>query len=209
MIEPTSEHQLPPSVVADLLGAAIVRTFATGETITRPAEQPRSVPLVLDGAVKVLYCADSEDEELLLYYLEAEQYCTMSLLSAMRHVPTRLQIVAETDCRIAFIPVEYFLAALGRQPLLLEHLLVLYHKRIAELLDLVATLKFAGLSDRLVRLLARKAALTGSRTLHITHEELAHELGTSRVVVSRLLKELERRGLVHLGRGHIELGSAV
>lgn len=193
---------LPSYIVEELLRAAVIKSFAAGQPITLPNEYPRSVPLVLSGALKVFYRPE-RNEELVLYFLEADQYCMMSLLAGIRRMPSNLYSIAETDCQVAFIRIEHFFAVLQRQPLLLEHLLYLYHQRIEDLLDLITTFKFSGLTDRLLALLRRKVELTNTQTLHITHEELAHELGTSRVVVSRLLKELERKGMVELHRGTI------
>ena len=64
---------------------------------------------------------------------------------------------------------------------------------------------FKKVDERLLLLLNKKAALTGNQTLPITHEQLANELGTARVVVSRLLKQLEENGTVRLGRNKITL----
>jgi len=204
VVDTQQVSNLPTHIVDELLGAAVIKNFAAGQPITLPNEYPRSVPLVLSGVLKVFYTPDGR-EELVLYFLEAEQYCMMSLLAGIRHMPSCLYSIAETDCQVAFIRLEHFFAVLQRQALLLEHLMYLYHQRMQDLLDLITTFKFTGLADRLVALLRRKAELTNLRTLHITHEELAHELGTSRVVVSRLLKELERKGSVEIHRGTITI----
>lgn len=195
---------IPSYIIKELIAPAIIKDYAAGQHIMLPNQYTRSVPLVLHGAVKVFYCPD-RNEEMVLYFLEAEEYCMMSLLAAIRREPSSIYGIAETDCQIAFIPIEHFLEMLQHQPLLLEHLLHLYHHRMQELLELIATFKFAGLSERLLTLLRRKSMLSGQHALRITHEELAHELGTSRVVVSRLLKDLERKGYVRLQRGTIVL----
>lgn len=195
---------IPSYIIEALIAPAIIKDYAAGQPIMLPNQFTRSVPLVLRGAIKVFYCPN-RNEEMVLYFLEAEEYCMMSLLAAIRREPSNIYGIAETDSQIAFIPIEHFLEMLQRQPLLLEHLLHLYHQRTQELLELLATVKFSGLSERLLALLHRKSMLSGQQALRITHEELAHELGTSRVVVSRLLKDLERKGYVRLQRGTILL----
>ncbi len=196
---------LPARLIEQLLQSAIVCRYAAGERITTPNQHPRSVPFVLDGVVKVLYQLDRGEEELLLYFLESSDYCLLSLLAAVCRSPSHVYGVAETSCRVAFIPVEHFLTWVAREPLLLEHLFGLYHRRIEELLELIGWLKFARLRDRVLTVLQQKCSYAGSTELTITHEEFAHELGTSRVVVSRILKELEREGIVELHRGAIRL----
>jgi CRP/FNR family transcriptional regulator len=190
--------------VQKLIASAIVRSFAPGQIIVRPHEQARSVPLVLQGAIKVYFSPANADDEFVLYYLEADQYCVLSLLSAVNRTPARIYGIAETPCTIAFIPAEHFIATIATDHILFEQLLCQYHQRMEEILELVSTLRHEGLIGRLKELLSRKAHVCGSHTFRITHEEVAHELGTSRVVVSRLLKELERCGAVKLHRGSIE-----
>jgi CRP/FNR family transcriptional regulator len=197
---------IDPHLAEQLISQAIIRDFGSRDRITIPYDHPRSVPFVTAGTVKVFYQLSS-GEELLLYYLEPSQYCIMSMLAAVRQVPNSVYGIAETPTTIAFVPIEHFLTILSHQPLLLEHLIVSYHKRFEELLDLIAQLKFSGLRERLLELLWHKSHLHTSRTIYTTHEELAHELGTSRVVVSRLLKELENNGTIVLGRKYITLTS--
>ena len=81
----------------------------------------------------------------------------------------------------------------------------MYHKRFEELLEIVNAIAFKKVDERLLNLLRKKAELTDSTTLQVTHEQLANELGTARVVVSRLLKQLEELGEVKLGRNKIFL----
>ncbi len=190
--------------IQELIASSIIRSFAPGQMITLPHEQAWSVPLVLQGAIKVYFCSENGDDEFVLYYLEANQYCVLSLLSAVNRTPVHIYGVAETSCTIAFIPAEHFIVAIATDRILLEQLLHQYHQRMKEILELVTTLRYEGLIGRLRELLFRKARVCGSHTIRITHEEVARELGTSRVVVSRLLKELERFGTIKLHRGSIE-----
>ena len=87
----------------------------------------------------------------------------------------------------------------------LDYIFRLYHRRFEELLEIVNSIAFKKVDERLLTLLHKKQELTGNKTLHITHEQLANELGTARVVVSRLLKQLEDNRIVNLGRNKITL----
>lgn len=91
------------------------------------------------------------------------------------------------------------------QPALLTYMFQIYHKRFGELLDLVDAVAFKKMDDRLLQYLEKKSELTGSRSIHLTHEQIALELGTVREVVSRLLKQMESKGLVVLSRNKIDL----
>lgn len=90
-------------------------------------------------------------------------------------------------------------------PQWLDYIFRLYHKRFEELLEIVNAITFKKIDERLLALLRKKQELTGNNILNITHEQLANELGTARVVVSRLLKQLEEMGTVRLGRNKITL----
>jgi CRP/FNR family transcriptional regulator len=90
-------------------------------------------------------------------------------------------------------------------PQWLDYIFRLYHKRFEELLEIVNAIAFKKVDERMLALLNKKTELTGNKTLNITHEQLANELGTARVVVSRLLKQLEEIGKVKLGRNKITL----
>jgi CRP/FNR family transcriptional regulator len=81
----------------------------------------------------------------------------------------------------------------------------LYHKRFEELLEIINAIAFKKVDERLLILLQKKKELGNSNILSITHEQLANELGTARVVVSRLLKQLEDSGTLILGRNKITL----
>ena len=72
-------------------------------------------------------------------------------------------------------------------------------------MEVVNAIAFKKLDERLLNFIQRKCELTNNKILQVTHEQLANELGTVRVVVSRLLKQMEEQGLVELGRNKITL----
>lgn len=87
----------------------------------------------------------------------------------------------------------------------MDHIFRLYHKRFEELLEVINAVAFKKVDERLLLLLVKKVELTGSKLFAVTHEQLANELGTARVVVSRLLKQLEEDGKLRLGRNKVEM----
>ena len=95
---------------------------------------------------------------------------------------------------ILYVPIEW-----------LDYIFRLYHKRFEELLEVVNAVAFTRMDERLLNFIKKKCELTNAHTLYITHEQLANELGTARVVVSRLLKQMEENKLVILGRNKIHL----
>jgi CRP/FNR family transcriptional regulator len=182
----------------------IAKTFAEGEIMLREKAYIKAIPIVTGGSVKVLR-TDDEGREILLYYINTGESCIMSFLGGMHHDTSKVKVVAEEETEILFIPVDKVSLLIKQFPEWLDYIFRLYHKRFEELLEMVNAVAFKKMDERLLDLINRKAALTKNKTLYVTHEQLANELGTARVVVSRLLKKLEENGLVQLGRNKISL----
>jgi len=129
----------------------------------------------------------------------------MSFLGGIHHDTSKVKAIAEEETEILFIPVDKVSLLLKEYPEWLNYIFRLYHKRFEELLEVVNAVAFKKMDVRLLSLIKKKCELTKSNILLVTHEQLANELGTARVVVSRLLKQMEDENLVTLGRNKIFL----
>ena len=129
----------------------------------------------------------------------------MSFLSGLHQDTSKIKAVAEEDTEILFIPIEKVSLLIKEYPEWLDYIFKLYHKRFEELLEVVNAVAFKKLDERLLDFIKTKANLNQSKEIHITHEQIANELGSARVVVSRLLKQLEEDGVITLGRNKIFL----
>ncbi len=129
----------------------------------------------------------------------------MSFLGGMHNETSKIRAEVEEDAEILFLPVEKVSLFIKEYPEWLDYIFRLYHKRFEELLEIVNAIAFKKVDERLLELLKKKSSLSGSSSVSVTHEQLANELGTARVVVSRLLKKLEEDGKVELGRNKITL----
>ncbi len=199
-----SEFKSSPQMVAKLLATGITKTFAEGETILRENAYVHSIPIVLDGLIKVIR-TDDDGREILLYYISPGESCIMSFLGGMHHDTSKVKAVAEEACEILFVPIEQVSELIKENPQWLDYIFRLYHKRFEELLDVVNAIAFQKMDERLLHFLQKRATIGASKTIIVTHEQLANELGTARVVISRLLKQMEDQGLVRLGRNKIVL----
>lgn len=185
-----------------LLEYGQMKTFSEGEAILNENAYIRSIPIVLSGSVKVIR-TDDEGREILLYYIRSGESCIMSFLGGLHHDTSKVKAVAEEETEILFIPADKVSELIKQYPEWLDYIFRLYHKRFEELLDVVNAVAFKKMDERLLNFIKKKAEITGARTLYVTHEQLANELGTARVVVSRLLKQMEDEGMVKLGRNKI------
>lgn len=196
------QHLFEPELLKEIDETAIRKHVEAGEIIVDFDQTVSSIPLVLEGAVKVLR-EDEEGEELLLYFIESGDTCAMTLSCCMGHTQSRVRAEAETATDLLFIPVrkmeEWMAKYRGWQRFILDS----YHSRMNELLETVDTLAFLNMEQRLLRYLRDKAMVTGNDTLQVTHKQIAQDLHTSRVVVSRLLKKLERQEVVEVRRNEL------
>lgn len=164
----------------------------------------RSMPLLISGAIKILR-EDKNGDELLLYFIEKGDTCAMSLTCCLGQTKSEIRAVAELDSEIIMIPVQKMEEWMGKYRSWRNFVLQSYHERMMEMLDTIDNLAFSKLDERLVRYLKEKQKITNSDTIQSTHQEIAYELYTSRVVISRLLKKLENTGQIELQRNSIRI----
>ncbi len=193
-----------PDIREKLYAYGQEKTFQTGEVILQENAYIRSIPLVMSGSIRVIR-TDDDGREILLYYIHSGESCIMSFLGAMHHETSKLKAIAEEDTQILFIPIDKVMHLIREYPEWLDYIFRLYHKRFEELLEVVNAVAFRKMDERLLEMLRKKSIQAQSKTISVTHEQLANDLATARVVVSRLLKQLEAQGMVQLGRNKITL----
>ncbi|MEO6948261.1 MAG: Crp/Fnr family transcriptional regulator [Ginsengibacter sp.] len=198
------QFQSSPELIEKLYEHGIQKNYLAGEIILNDNANIRAIPIVIKGSAKVMR-ADEEGKEILLYYLKAGESCIMSFLGGMHHEISKVKVIAEEDTEILFLPMEKVSLFTKEYPQWIDYIFMLYNKRFEELLEVVNAVAFKKMDERLLNFIRKKCEHTKSKTLNVTHEQLANELGTARVVVSRLLKQMEDEGLVELGRNKITL----
>ncbi|WP_378105883.1 Crp/Fnr family transcriptional regulator [Chryseobacterium sp. sg2396] len=200
----SSEFTSSPELVEKLYKNGVTKTYHEGDIILDENSSIRSIPIVMKGMMKVIR-TEEDGREILLYYITAGESCIMSFLGGMHNEKSIVKAEVEEDTEILFLPVDKVFLFIKEHPEWLDYIFRLYHKRFEELLDIINAIAFKKVDERLLTLLYKKSEIQDSKTLIITHEQLANELGTARVVVSRLLKQLEDSGKLQLGRNKIIL----
>jgi CRP/FNR family transcriptional regulator len=198
------EFQASPQMISKILELSVHKTFEEGDVILQENAHIRSIPIVTSGSIRVMR-SEGDEKEILLYYIKAGESCIMSFLGGLHNDTSKVRAVAEETTDILFVPVSKVKELIREYPEWLDYIFRLYHQRFEELLEVVNAVAFKKMDERLLLFLEKKADITQSNTLSVTHEQLANELGTARVVVSRLLKQMEVEGLVKLGRNRITL----
>ena len=200
----SSEFSSSPDLVEKLYQYGTTKNYPEGDIILDENASIRSIPIVMKGMLKVIR-TEEDGREILLYYIKAGESCIMSFLGGMHNEKSIVKAEIEEDAEILFLPVDKVSLFIKEYPEWLDYIFRLYHKRFEELLDIINAIAFKKVDERLLNLLHKKSGITGSQTIHTTHEQLANELGTARVVVSRLLKQLEENGKLKLGRNKITI----
>jgi CRP/FNR family transcriptional regulator len=191
-----------PELLEKLYSNSFVKNFKQGDIILNESSIIRSIPIVITGSLKVMR-TDDDGREILLYYIKEGESCIMSFLGGLHQDVSKIKAEVEEDAEILFLPVDKLILFIKEFPQWLEYIFKLYHKRFEELLEVVNEVAFKKVDERLLSLLNKKVELTNSKILIVSHEQLANELATARVVVSRLLKKLEEDGVLKLGRNKI------
>jgi CRP/FNR family transcriptional regulator len=192
-----------------LLESVRHRRLAAGDAVMREGETCGAVPFVISGAIRV-YKVSETGREITLYRIGPGQSCILSCCCAQSAAPFPAVVVAEEETEAAFLPADSVRRFFEKSKAFRTFVLGQYSSRMAEVIELVEEVAFRRLDERMHEWMLGQLELAGGRgktggSLKVTHQELADHLGTSREVVSRILKDWEQRGLLELSRGEIRL----
>ncbi|TYB79148.1 Crp/Fnr family transcriptional regulator [Bizionia myxarmorum] len=182
----------------------ILKDVQEGDTLIEIGSYVKSMPLLITGAIKIMR-QDDDGDELLLYFLEKGDTCAMTLTCCLGRTKSEIRAVAEIDSRLIMIPIEKMEEWSAKYKSWRNFVFESYHSRLNEMLDTIDSIAFLKMDARLLKYLNEKARVSEDHIIYSTHQEIAYELHTSRVVISRLLKKLENMGKVQLNRNHIIL----
>ncbi len=192
------------ALIDEIVKVAAFKEFKADDYLIEIGDYIKSMPLLLHGAIKILR-EDENGDELLLYFLERGDTCAMTLTCCMGQAKSRIRAIAETDGSLLMIPVGKMEDWLTKYKTWRNFVFDSYNVRLMEMLEAIDTLAFMNLDERLFKYLTDKAKVIGNTEIHNTHQEIAYEMHTSRVVISRLLKALEIEGKIKLHRNKIEI----
>lgn len=199
---PRGHERLDASALAAIRAAATRVTVPADAWIFQTGQRAGAYLLVVSGCVRVQKVGET-GREILLYRVEAGESCVLTTVGVISGGAYDAEARAEGEVVALALPAEAFHRLLGENASFRAFVFHDFSQRLADLMLLVEEVAFGRLDVRLAELLLRQAPAEGP--LHTTHQALAAELGSAREVVSRLLKELERRGVVRLGRGQLEI----
>jgi len=188
----------------DISSNGELKTYAKNEIIIDINQKLEFVPILIEGNIKVLR-EDEQGNELLLYVLESGDTCAMSLTCCISSKTSKIRAITDKASEVIMIPVLKMQEWLSYYEDWRNFILQSYQTRFNEMLETIDTLAFMKMDKRLYKYLVDQVKLNASEIIHNTHQNIAEDLNTSRVVVSRLLKQLEIEGKIKLGRNKIEV----
>lgn len=193
-----------PELLQELEAKAKLVSIKVNDSLLETGQLVRMTPLVISGTIKVSR-VDEEGRELLLYYVNAGESCAMTFTCCMQQQSSEVRAVAEEDTVLLSIPVAVMDEWLVKYPTWKSFVMKTIRNRFNELLKTIDQIAFQKLDERLVHYLKEKSKATNSSLINLSHEQIAGELASSRVVISRLLKKLENDKKVLLFRNQIKL----
>ena len=201
-------HFFEKELQDEISAIGVAKTFEANETIIREGQFISSFPLVVKGLVRVSRTND-DGNELLLYYLNEDEVCAMSLTCCMTQVLSNINAVAEKHTEVILLPVEVLDEWISKYPGWKQFVMRTFQNRFRKLIETVDAIAFMKLDERLIKYFTDKNKNSGSTTFNGTHQELALQLNSSREVISRLLKKLELNGKIKLSRNFIDFSGLV
>lgn len=180
-------------------------SFNKGDVIVRHGQYVKFLPIVLKGAIRVFQ--QSENREILLYYVRAEETCTMSLAAAYFNNKSTSHGVVTEPTEVLIFPASLIGQWQLKYPSWNRYVMQMFRTRYDQLINSFQGVAFENIDTRVMEYLKDTAKKENGKSVNLSHRQLADELGTTRVVISRILKEYEHRNKIKLFRGRIELVS--
>ncbi|MCF8407961.1 MAG: Crp/Fnr family transcriptional regulator [Crocinitomicaceae bacterium] len=197
-------YLLEPELIVEMGEVGRIRETTTDEIIMHVGDELKMIPIVLSGSIKVSREND-EGNELLLYYIEGGDTCAMTLQCCVHKIDSHIKATSMEPSLLMMFPVAKMEEWMDKYKSWREYILQNYHTRLTELMETIDAMAFMRLDERLLKYLTDQAKLLGTLELNHTHQQIADDLHSSRVVISRLLKQLENKGIIEIHRNKLIL----
>lgn len=197
-------HFLEVKLIDEIVKEGKIMSFKEGDVIIDYNKNIKFMPLIISGNIRVMR-KDEEDREILLYYLSSNESCAMAYTCCMEARKSEIKAIAEDTVELIAIPHEKLDEWLIKYPSWKSYIFNSFTQRFNELLKSLESIAFHKLDERLIKYLKNKTKVTGKTSILLSHNQIAEEMGTSRVVISRLLKQLENDKKLILYRNEIKL----
>lgn len=197
-------HLFEDDLINEIAQVGTYKEVPAGFRLMEIGSYIKGMPLLISGAIKILR-DDKEGDELLLYYLEKGDTCSMTMSCCLGQTKSEIRAIAETDTVLIMVPIQKMEMWTSKYKSWRNFVFESYHTRLNEMLHTIDSIAFNNMDQRLLEYLKNKSRINEDNSIRNTHQEIAGELHSSRVVISRLLKKLEKLGKIELHRNYIEI----
>jgi len=197
-------HLFEEELLQEILSIGEYKKVKAGNELIDIGSDIEFMPLIITGAVKILR-EDENGDELVLYFIEQGDTCAMTITCCIGQKKSKIRAVTEVETELLMIPIQKISDWMIKYQSWQMFILQSYHERMQELLEAIDTIAFLNQDERLLKYLKDKAMINRNEVIQVTHKEIANDMHTSRVVISRLLKALEIKGEIKLHRNQIQI----
>ncbi|MEN8124323.1 MAG: Crp/Fnr family transcriptional regulator [Bacteroidota bacterium] len=191
-------------LIDEIVKVGFLDKIKSGELLIDIDDKMTHIPLILSGVVKIIR-KDKKGDELVLYFLERGDTCAISFVNCINRSRSIFKGVVEKDAEAIFLPVDKIDDWLTKYQSWRHFIIDSYHFRLIEMVESIDSLAFMKMNERLFKYLSDKVKINKNTMLEITHQEIADDLNTSRVVVTRLIKQLHDEGKIYSTRNRIQV----
>lgn len=197
------QYLFEAELINEICENGLLRRYDADEILMDVGDIIAQMPLVISGSIKIM-TEDQDGDELLLYYLEFGDTCAVTLNCCTRKTKSTIRAITESPTEILFVPIEKMEEWMVKYKSWRNYVLDSYNTRLNEMLAAIDNIVFHSMEDRLKNYLKDKTWVTKNKVLNVSHADIANDLHSSRVVISRLMKKLEKEGLVRQTRNKVE-----
>jgi CRP/FNR family transcriptional regulator len=204
IVEERFKYLFEAELLAEIASSGQFKTVSEGDFLMTIGQKITHMPLILSGSLKVM-TEDEKGDDLLLYYLELGDTCAMTFSCCAKETNSSINVIAEEKSEMLLIPIENMELWMAKYSSWRNFVLESYNSRFNEMLTSIDSLAFDNMDQRLKKYLRDKAMIARGADLIITHADIANDLHSSRVVISRLMKKLEIEGIIKQRRNLVEV----
>jgi CRP/FNR family transcriptional regulator len=192
-----------PNLLAELKKFTRIKHLKQDDVLITPGDKVLFVPIVQTGVLRIVRQGE-DGREVFLYHLYPGQTCAMAINCCQSHKQSMIKAIAEDDTDVLQIPVN-LVGDWFKYPEWKAFVNNTYSSRFAELMDVIDLISFHNMDKQVLHYLQERSKAINSKSIQITHQQIADELHTHREAISRLLRTMEQKNLLKLGRNSIEL----
>jgi CRP/FNR family transcriptional regulator len=192
-----------PKFLEEIKKFTRTKKIKTGHAFILPGDKIVFVPIVMKGVLRIIR-QGADDKEIFLYHLYPGQTCAMAINCCQSAKLSPIKAIAEEDAEVLQIPVS-LIDDWFKFPEWRAFINNTYGSRFAELIEVIDLIAFSNMDKQVLHYLQERGKAANSKSISITHQQIADELHTHREAISRLLRTMEQKGIVRLGRNAIEL----